>query len=258
MIRQLCIKSYEKICICIRLLQSGCHMHLLNMVSLWNLSYSSGKVSKWRRKLAEQHYHYWWNMGQGLWTWVKASVSWMETWRITAKTEISSESISWIVILVNDAQWVILCLLCHMVKLLMHGTTYATYLQNHLRRAVRRKWPQLQIVIILHDNVPPHKEICVGDLLWCGMWELLEHPPYSPDFSPCDYDLIPKLKAPLCGHTFRRWHCIAVRRLFMTNFSHGEADGLLCCHIVGSAELTVLGITLKACKILKFVKCFLH
>ena len=30
LIRQLCIKSYEKIYICIKLLQSGCHMHLLN------------------------------------------------------------------------------------------------------------------------------------------------------------------------------------------------------------------------------------
>ena len=64
------------------------------MVSLWNLSYSSGKLSKWRRQLAEQHYHYWWNMGHGLWTWVKAPVSWMETWRITEKTEILPESIS--------------------------------------------------------------------------------------------------------------------------------------------------------------------
>ena len=94
LIRQLCIISYEKICMCVGLLQSRCHMHLLNnkkIVSLWNL-YSSGKVSKWR-EIGEQHYHYWWNLGQGLWTWVKAPVSWMETWRITAKTEISSEFI---------------------------------------------------------------------------------------------------------------------------------------------------------------------
>ena len=30
LIRQLCIKSYEKIFICVRLLQSACQMHLLN------------------------------------------------------------------------------------------------------------------------------------------------------------------------------------------------------------------------------------
>ena len=50
-----------------------------------------------------------------------------------------------------------------------HGETvnaqyYAAYLQNHLRRAVRRKQPQLQNVIILRDNSAPHQafvsEIC--------------------------------------------------------------------------------------------------
>ncbi|KAJ4430785.1 hypothetical protein ANN_19376 [Periplaneta americana] len=25
-------------------------------------------------------------------------------------------------------------------------------------------------------------------------WEILEHPPYSPDLNPCDFDLIPQLK----------------------------------------------------------------
>ena len=51
---------------------------------------------------------------------------------------------------------------------------------------------------------------------------------YSPGLSPCDYDLIPKLKAILRGHIFRTRDdiAIAVRRLIMTNFSHGEADGI--------------------------------
>ena len=57
------------------------------------------------------------------------------------------------------------------------------------------------------------------------MWEKLEHPPYSLDLLPCDYDLIPKLKAPLRGHRFhtRDEIAVSVRRLIMTNFSHGEA-----------------------------------
>ena len=44
----------------------------------------------------------------------------------------------------------------------------------------------------------------------------------------CDYDLIPKLKAPLRGHRFRTRNDIAIvdRRLIMTNFSHGEADDI--------------------------------
>ena len=105
---------------------------------------------------------------------------------------------------------------------------YAAYLQNNLRRSVRLNRPQLQNVIIMHDDATPHKAICVRDLLRRWRWEVLEHPPYSPDLSPCNYDLIPKLKAPLRGHRFRTRDgiVIAVRRLIMTNFSHGEADGI--------------------------------
>ena len=69
-----------------------------------------------------------------------------------------------------------------------HGETvnaqyYAAYLQNHLRRAVRRKRPQLQNVVILHDNAPPHTAMCVMDLVRRWRWEILEHPPYIPDLS---------------------------------------------------------------------------
>ena len=57
-----------------------------------------------------------------------------------------------------------------------HGETvnaqyYAAYLQNHLRRAVRHKRPQLQN-IILRDNATPHKAICVRDLLLTGPFAL--------------------------------------------------------------------------------------
>ena len=103
----------------------------------------------------------------------------------------------------------------------------AAYLQNHLRRAVRRKRSQFQNVI-LHDNATPYKAICDRDLPRRWTWEVLKHPPYPPDLSPCDYDLIPKWKAPLRGHRFhtRDDVAIAVRRLIMTNFSHGEAGGI--------------------------------
>ena len=85
---------------------------------------------------------------------------------MTTKTEISSEfiSVKFLVILTCDVQGVIVC---HLVP---HGETviaqyYAAYMQNHLRRSVRHKRPQLQTVIILHDNATPHKAICVRDLL---------------------------------------------------------------------------------------------
>ena len=142
-------------------------------------------------------------------------------------------------------------ILCHFVP---HGETihaqyYATYLQNHFR-AVRRKLPQLQNVIF-HDNATPHKAICVRDQVRPWMWEVLEHLPYSPDLSPCDYNLIPKLIAPLRGHRFHTRDDIAVRRLIMTNFSHGEADGIRRLPHRWQRTIGSLGgISLKACKML--------
>ena len=86
-----------------------------------------------------------------------------ETWVRAYEPELKHQSAEWIhegsprrqkfrqnpspvkliVILACDVQGVILC---HFVP---HGETvnaqyYAAYLQNHLRRAVRRKWPHLQ------------------------------------------------------------------------------------------------------------------
>ena len=83
-------------------------------------------------------------------------------------------------------------------------------------------------MIILRYNDTPHKAICVRDLLRSWSWVVLEHPPYPPDHSPCDYDLNPQLKALLRGHRLRTRDdiAIAVRRLIMANFSHGEADGI--------------------------------
>ena len=138
-----------------------------------------------------------------------------------------------------------------------HGETvnaqyYVAYLQNHLRHAVGYKWPQLQNVIILQDNVTPHKVICVRDLLRRWRWVVLEHPPYSPDLSPCDYDLFPKLKALLRGHRFRARYDIAfaVQHLIMTNFSHDEVDGLHLLPHHWQCTIDSLGITFKACKML--------
>ncbi|KAJ4426325.1 hypothetical protein ANN_27139 [Periplaneta americana] len=36
-----------------------------------------------------------------------------------------------------------------------------------------------------------------------GGWEVLLHPPHSPDLSSCDYDLIQKMKEPLRDVRFR-------------------------------------------------------
>ncbi|PNF34898.1 hypothetical protein B7P43_G01407 [Cryptotermes secundus] len=43
----------------------------------------------------------------------------------------------------------------------------------------------------------------VADLFDRWGWELLYYPPYCPDLSPCDFDMIPKMKEPLRGIRFR-------------------------------------------------------
>ncbi len=78
---------------------------------------------------------------------------------------------------------------------------YAHYLQKILRSAIRKKRPDLLNAgpVILHDNATPHVSTHVTTLLTSYSWETLRHPPYSPDLSPCDYDLFPKLKIPVRG-----------------------------------------------------------
>ena len=56
--------------------------------------------------------------------------------------------------------------------------------------------------LILHDNARPHLGKVVTDLLSNYEWEVLPHAPYSPDMSPPDFDLFPKLQEPMRGHRF--------------------------------------------------------
>ena len=56
---------------------------------------------------------------------------------------------------------------------------------------------------ILHDNSRPHVADVVKQLLAQWQWEVLYHPSYSSDISPCDFDLIPKVKEQLRGRRFK-------------------------------------------------------
>ena len=93
-----------------------------------------------------------------------------------------------------------------------NGSYYKNFLQQHLRHAIRKKRPDLLVrgPIILHDNAAAHKCKQVAELLTSYQWEVLEHPPYSPDMSPPDYDLFPKLKENLRGHRFESLEVLQV------------------------------------------------
>ena len=68
-------------------------------------------------------------------------------------------------------------------------------------------WRHLMVQnpVILHDNARSHTDAAVTELLLCWQWEILDHPPYSPNMSPCDYDLFAKVKEPLRGIRYNIW-----------------------------------------------------
>ena len=52
----------------------------------------------------------------------------------------------------------------------------------------------------MQDNTRPHTSVLTQAFLYEGTdWDLLHHPPYSPDMNPCDYDVNNKIKKPLRG-----------------------------------------------------------
>ena len=55
---------------------------------------------------------------------------------------------------------------------------------------------------LLHGNAPANKSTMVQEYLKESGLEGLDHSPYSPDLSPCDFWLFPTLKEILAGHRF--------------------------------------------------------
>jgi hypothetical protein len=49
-------------------------------------------------------------------------------------------------------------------------------------------------VVLLHDNVHPHRAACTQALLEHFDWELFYYPPYSPELATSNYHLITHLK----------------------------------------------------------------
>jgi len=71
------------------------------------------------------------------------------------------------------------------------GEVYAAQLQR-VQNVLIRKDPALvncKGIVLLQDNARPHIARVVIYKLESLDWELLPHPPYSPDMSPCEYHL---------------------------------------------------------------------
>lgn len=83
----------------------------------------------------------------------------------------------------------------------------AAYYCNQLERLSQKislLRPQHGKVFFLHDNARPHVAKTTRlKLLQLG-WEIMPHPPYSPDLAPSDYHLFRSLQNHLQGKTFDR------------------------------------------------------
>ena len=57
-------------------------------------------------------------------------------------------------------------------------------------------------IILFHANARPHTANLAGIKLKRFGWETLQHPPYSPDLSPCDFHIFRDLKKDIRGRRF--------------------------------------------------------
>ncbi|XP_037564471.1 histone-lysine N-methyltransferase SETMAR-like [Dermacentor silvarum] len=94
-----------------------------------------------------------------------------------------------------------------LLEFLKHRTInsdlYCETLQS-LRRSIKNKRPGLltEGVVLLHDNVRPQVSRVTHAELAKFKWKQLEHPPYSPDMSPCNFCVVGPLKKHLKGMCF--------------------------------------------------------
>jgi len=92
-------------------------------------------------------------------------------------------------------------------ELLRSGTTinaleYTRQL-DLLAAAIRTKRPNKKEIILQMDNARPHVAALTRSKIHSLNWEILPHPPYSPDLAPSDYHLFRHLKAEIAGKEFK-------------------------------------------------------
>jgi histone-lysine N-methyltransferase SETMAR len=83
------------------------------------------------------------------------------------------------------------------------GARYDDVLTS-LREAIKdkRQSKLAKGIIFHHDNAPAHTSNRIQDSLRRHCFEILPHPPYSPDLAPCDFHLFPKIKRSMKGKRF--------------------------------------------------------
>ena len=87
----------------------------------------------------------------------------------------------------------------------INGERYRTQLIR-LKREIAEERPEYEnrhkAIIFHHDNAPPHVAIPVKNYLENSEWEVLPHPPYSPDLAPSDNHLFRSMQNANTGIRF--------------------------------------------------------
>jgi hypothetical protein len=78
---------------------------------------------------------------------------------------------------------------------------------------------------------------------------MLEHPPYSPDMSPCSYDLFAEMKESMRGTRYNKRKIIHAVGLSLLDIDRrGRADGVQCLTQIWQKMVHMGAIILKGCK----------
>ena len=85
-----------------------------------------------------------------------------------------------------------------------NSTRYSEMLTDRLKPAIpsKRRGILSKGVVLVHDNVHPHTAAHTAELLRKNKFEVMVHPPYSPDLAPSYYHLFGTLKEALRGRRF--------------------------------------------------------
>lgn len=103
---------------------------------------------------------------------------------------------------------------------------------DRLNEAIQRKRPELanrKGVVFHHDNARPHTSLMTRNKLTELGWEVLMHPPYSPDLAPSDYHLFRSLQNSLVG---KKLPDRSATESYLTKFFHDKpqkfyTDGIM-------------------------------
>ena len=167
----------------------------------WKCTTIVAQISWRMERISAKGGCYWRNLDPGFRAWIEISFRWVERQNFPETEKIQEGPVERETndIFAYDCKGVI------MTDWVPSGTTVTEVYYRQFLRKLRRKMqanrPDLleKGVLILHEKARPHLGKDIRKLLDRYSWEVLPHPPYSPDMSPPEFDLFPELKINIRG-----------------------------------------------------------